>query len=149
MSIDKTLQTKLIIFGIATIVIIYILKVIFKRVGLIKSDETLKKEAKVIELANSDYFNPNYHEGKNFKKLSDTEIKQAVLRLRRAMRGIGTGESQIYAVFKTLDSKLQISQLSKGFYNEYKKDLLTEIQDELREKEQAILMDIITELPNR
>ena len=149
MNEKNILITKLLLIGGAVIILLYIVNNIMKRVGLIKSDATIAKEKKVAEFANSDYFNPNFQEGKTFKKLSDNEIKQVVIRLRKAMRFAGTDESEIYAIFKLLSNKLQISQLSKGYYIEYKADLLTELQNELRESEQAVLMDIINELPNR
>lgn len=146
---DKGLVTRLAIFAIIGLIIIWILTTIFKRVGIIKSDEQKEVEKLASGVDKIQEFNPLLNQTKTFKKLSDVETKQAMIRIAQALGGLGTDESSLFGVFKTLDNKLQISQIAELWYKIYGTDLLEEIKTELREKELAQLNLIIKNLKDR
>lgn len=148
-SAKTALFIKISIAVIILVVVLYVIRTIMKRIGLIKSDATLKAEAKAEALQSSDYFNTNFYKEKTFKHLSDNEAQKYAQELRRAMRMWGTNESRILGVFQKLDCKPQISQIAEKYYQLYSVDLLNELLSELRDSEKAQLWSIIDKMPNR
>lgn len=143
---DKTLIQRLVIFGLIALIIIWVLTTIFKRIGIIKSDEQKEIERLAAGIDKIQEFNPMTNQTKTFKRLSDVEVLQAVNRIVKALQGWGTNESALFSVFKTLDNKMQISQISEKWFKNFGTDMLTEIKNELRESELATLNKIISNL---
>lgn len=67
--------------------------------------------------------------------------------LRTAMKGWGTKEDIIYAVFtEATEQGLTFGDISKAYTATYQRDLLKDLQKELRDSEYAKVTSIITNL---
>ena len=138
-------------YFIGILVILFIVYKILGAVGIIKTRAKklkVKEEAKAeTELRASEYFNPLFLKDKlsSYKPLKDS-AKSAAHNLRNAMSGFGTNEEGIYTTFGRLKNKYNISEVSLYYLQEYKRDLLTDLLDELTAAEQVTLFDIINKL---
>ena len=142
----------LILKGIAILGIVfligYLLTKIFQRVGILKDSKTIGEETDIKKLRESDYFSPLKHKQTPHKVLGLGSADAYAKRLRKAMRFAGTNEEEIYSVFRSLLNKINISEVAESYYNIYKKDLRTELFNELKQSEVSILKQIIDKLPN-
>lgn len=137
----------------AALIGVYLIYKIFSGVGLIKTGAKKKEIAArseaEIKLRGSEYFNPLFLKTKvdAYKsKLDSAEVKLMVQEIRQALRGLGTNEEKIFSVFGRLKSKWNISELSFYYRYVYNRDLLTDLLNDLTDKEQLILWDIISKL---
>lgn len=135
-------------FIIGAILVIFMLYKVLMGLGLIKSKTKKEVDKSLVTIRQTDIFNPNFHKEKNFRKLSDNEITVYAKDLRKAIKGFGTNEELIYSTFKKFWNKLNISQVAEKYYLLYKRDLRTDILNDLNSKEVNILMGIINTLPN-
>jgi hypothetical protein len=120
--------------------------------GLIKSSAKKKQkaeqEAAVEMLRTDDYFNPTYFKDKKFKSIGSNAANLYAQNLRKALRGIGTAEENIFAVFGKLFNKCNVSEVAASYFLQYNRDLQADLSSELTDKEITDLMNIINDLPN-
>lgn len=146
-------QFMTILYGIAIVVILYVVYQVLTKIGLIKTRTkrqaiAAKTEAEA-NLRASEYFNPLLlKNNEKYVPLAGTGKLYAGM-LYKAMRGLGTDEEAIYSVFGRLHSKENISELALYYQTIGKRDLITDILNELTDKEQATLWSIIEKLPNK
>lgn len=75
--------------------------------------------------------------------------KEMAKELRKSLRGLGTDEEKIFSIFGRLKNKLNISEIALYYKKEYKNDLGTDILNDMTDKEQVTLFQIISKLPAR
>lgn len=146
-------QFMTILYGIAILTVLFVLYQILSKIGLIKTkkkktEEKAKTEAEA-NLRASEYFDPLLlKSNEQYIPLAGTGKMYAGI-LYKAMNGLGTDEEAIYSTFGRLKSKENISELALYYQSIGKRDLISDILNELTDKEQAILWSIINKLPNK
>jgi hypothetical protein len=116
-----------------------------------KEAAQLQNKTENLDLS-KDYWNPNWFAsgaGKYTVALLPEEIAKAyVKRLKNAEGYVNDDEEAIFAVFRLLKAKSQVSWLAYWFNKQYKKDLYTWLRDAvLNEKELNTVLNIIGKLP--
>lgn len=139
----------IILYIIIALVLLFVLTKVLKRFGILKSDEKILQEKQANEIRTLDYFNPSYYLGKSFKQLSTNEAEKFARDLKKGVRSFGTNEEEIYSTFKKLPNRISISQVAEAYYRIYNEDLQSRLLNEMRDKEKAILFNIIKALPER
>lgn len=82
--------------------------------------------------------------------LTESAAMQYARQINAAWKGWwlgGDDENAVYAVFKALKDKVQVSQVAKAYYTAYHIDLADKIHDRMDEKEIGIVLEIIKRLP--
>jgi hypothetical protein len=133
------------------LVVMFIIYKLLAAVGIIKTSKS-KKEDKVqaaaVEMMRTDeYWDASYYRGKQFKAIGDTAANLYAQQIRKALRGIGTDEEAIYAVFGRLYNLCNISEVSASYFLQYGNNLQTDLLNDLNKKEIATVMNIVNELP--
>jgi hypothetical protein len=136
---------------VAGLIVMFLIYKIMTGLGLIKTgkkkEEEKQKEAAADGLRSSEYFDTTLILKKQPSYIPlGSMATQYAKDLRKALRGFGTDEEMIYAIFNRLKNKYQVSELSLAYKAEYKKDLLADIMNDLTDKEQVILWGIINKL---
>jgi len=134
------------------ILVLFIIYKLLSAVGIIKTGKQ-KRAAKerqeaVASLRTEEYFNPDFYRDKKFKSIGSNAAILYAQQLRKSMRGLGTDEEAIYSVFGKLMNKCNISEVAAAYYNQYKRDLQTDLNNELTDRDTVPLMEIINGLPN-
>jgi len=135
----------------AVLIAIFLIYKIFTGLGLIKT--AAKKKAKAeqtqaeIDLRAMPYFDPMYLKDDTSYKPLGSQAMYYTKELRKAMQGLGTNEEGIYNIFTKLPSKKTISEIAVYYKTEYKKELIVDLLNELTDKEQLVLVNIIKKLP--
>lgn len=137
----------LIIYAVVALVVIVFLAAILKKLGVFKSKDKKEAEADLAEIREADYFNPAYYRTVKFKPLGTNQSEAFAKQIRKSLRGAGTDEEAIYSVFNQMYNKTNISEVADAYYMEYKKDMKTDILNDLSEKEVSVLMNIIKKKP--
>ncbi len=60
----------------------------------------------------------------------------------------GDDEEQVYAVFRQLKDKVQVSQVAKAYQETYSKNLIDTLKDRFDKQEITIVLNIVKALPN-
>lgn len=119
--------------------------------GIIKTAKKTKAKAEedkaINDLRGVDQFTPEIlPDGQGYKNLSAPAQIYAET-LRKAIRGLGTDEEAVFSIFSRLGSKRDITEIATAYRSKYDKDLLTDLLNDLTDKEKAKLMLIINNLP--
>jgi hypothetical protein len=146
-------QFMTILYGIAILTILFVVYQLLAKIGLIKTAAKKKSIAAKTEaeanLRASEYFNPMLLKNdKDYISLGSIGKAYAGI-LYKSMRRPGTDEEAIFSTFGRLQSKKNISELALYYQAIGKRDLITDILNELTDKEQATLWSIIDKLPNK
>jgi hypothetical protein len=150
MKIPDTGKIISVVYIIAGLIVLFLIYKIMSGLGIIK---TAKKKAKdkaeseaEEKLRSLPYFDPLYT--KKFPDYKPIGEQSHILakEIRKALRGLGTDEEAIFSVFGKLRSKLNISELALFYKVDYKRDLGTDLMNELTDGEQLTLMEIINKL---
>lgn len=145
-TITKTLY---LIGGLIGLFIIY---KILSGTGLLKTREgKAKDKLKDLSLSNfrtMDEFNPAFKDSHTFAQIGLNAAALYAEDLRQAMRGFGTNEERVYSTFGKLKCKGNISEVASQYFLKFKRDLRTDILNDLTDKEIVILDEIINTLPN-
>lgn len=140
------------LYLIGGLIMLFIVYKVMTGLGLIKTGqkkrEDYKKETSLSDLRTMEQFNPSYKDTNVFTKVGLNFSNDAAEKLHKAIRGIGTDEESIYTTFATFKNKGTISEVASQYLLKFKRDLRTDILNELTKKEVPILMDIINTLPN-
>lgn len=145
------------------VIVLVVIYILLKQLGLVKSaairkiDEQVKKDAN--ELARSDYFDVNFANSVGAPQsslISAKKVEEIGTKINKALPyyhivfgflSFYTDEEAIFAAFRELPYKVNISQISRWFSDEKGKDLLSELQSNLNEKELSQLWVIINQKP--
>lgn len=151
MKIPDTNKIMSIVYISGLLIVLFIIYKILSSLGIIKTGKAKaqdKAESKAETLLRtSEYFNPLLI--KKYPDYIPINPTEQAKELRKAFRGLGTDEEKIYTVFGRLKNKLNVSELALTYKAEYGNDLATVILNDMTDKEQLILMDIINKLPVR
>jgi len=148
---NKELIEKIIVMALPIIVVLFIIYLVAKKFGLVKSSESIKadkEKAKNLDtLKQAKYFNPLYYQNIANKPLGELEAKEIAKDIYDAWGVFNDDEPAIYSAFGKLSNKTNISQLAEVYYNQYKKDLRSDLLNGLSDSEQNTLMGVINTLP--
>ena len=121
--------------------------------GIIKTAKKTKAKAAedkaITDLRGVEQFTPDVNilaENQGYK-LTSASAQIYAETLRKALRGLGTDEEAIFSIFSRLGSKRDITEIATAYRSKYDRDLLTDILNDLTDKEKAKLMLIINNLP--
>ncbi len=142
-------------YALISIVVVIIVISLLRRTGILQSrlKRQLKKEKQIKKSAvkniaqtvnESKLYEPNYY--KDFSPgrwLSDSDAEAMTKTLRKAMRFMGTNESEIFGVFRSLTDKIQVSQLADKYADIYQRDLASDLSGELNKNELYDLNQIV------
>ena len=137
----------------AALIVVFLIYKIFAGVGLIKTTAKKKELSKRTEaeakLRSSEYFNPLFLKGRldQYKNKLGNQAKDYSGQLRKAIAGLGTNEETIFSIFGRLKNKWNIGEISMYYRGSFNRDLLSDLLNDLTDKEQLILWDIINKLP--
>jgi len=153
----KTGQMMTIAYGIAIIVVLFIVYKILAGVGLIKTPAKKRAEAEkgaaVKMLRTDDYFDPLYIKTNNltgqFKSLGSNAPDVYARDIFMAIQGWGTNEEAIYSTFGKLHNKCNISEIAMSYNLKYRRSLQADLLNDLTDSEVSALMNIINGLPNK
>ena len=145
-------QMLTIAYFIGMVVILFIVYKILASTGLIKTGakkkEEAEEEAAIDSIRTNDFFNPEYYFDKKFQSLGNQYITLYANEVRKAIQGIGTDEEAIFVVFGKLKNKCQVSELAAGYLYKFRRDLKTDLLNDLTKEDAATLMSIVNKLPN-
>ena len=146
----KGIAIQILTYAIPIIAVLFILTVVMRRIGLIKTKESKALDKKANNIVTTDVLNPSkYQSTYNFKRISPEILGTYVDDIHEATDGWGTDEATIYSTFKKLYNKLNVSQLAEAYRIKFGKDLRAVLVDELDTTELAKLDSIISSLPER
>jgi len=151
MKIPDTNKIIPIVYIVGMLIIVLIIYRVLKSIGIVKSAAKTKAKANEIALVNDlrkvPQFAVTYLDNKrDYRQLSDLGQDYAV-QIRKALKGFGTDEESVFSVFSRLASKDNISEIALIYKNKFSRDMLTDILNDLTDKEKAQLMTIINKLP--
>jgi hypothetical protein len=141
-----------VIYIIGFILILIIVYKLLSSIGIIKTPKKkreLAAQAVAVEaLRTDDYFDPAYYRNKKFKSIGMNAANLYAQYVRKAVRGAGTDEELIFTTFGKLYNKCNVSEVAERYTMQYKRDMQTDLLNDLTKKEAAALMSIIDNLPN-
>lgn len=153
--VGKLLTNKTVWFIIIGILAFLLLGGILKKLGLFTSKaRQAKKEKKLAKtvaegkLMKANTFDPNYHTNFSFSAAEILQAQNYAEDLRKSMKGWGTRESKLFAVFQNVESKAMISLIADKYYTLYKRSLINDLIEELNKTDKAKLYTLISALPN-
>lgn len=149
----KTSQMMTIAYFAAILIALYVVYKILASVGLIKTrKKKLAEKAQTTaetELRTLEYFNPLLLKVKpaGYVPLGSSTGGMYAVLLRQAMAGLGTNEEKLFGVFGKLKNKYNISEVAAYYLVKFNRDLQSDILNELTDKEQVTLFEMINKLP--
>lgn len=104
---------------------------LFQKLGIVKDKEALEADAANAQLESENYFDPAYYEERKklytVLSLSDGGVAYAK-KIYNAKGYFNDDEDTVYGVFRSLQSKTQVSLVAKAFFGLYGKDLKNYLQ---------------------
>lgn len=144
----KTDKNALIFWAGLALIILFFLNRILQAFGLKESKADKLKEIEIDKLASADYFNPSYFQGRAFRPLGDNMAQSIARQVRKAVKGWGTNEAELYAAFNQMFNKTNISEVAHKYGLEYNSVMVADIMNDLNKDEQFKLKTFIDKLPN-
>lgn len=116
-------------------------------------DEILKKIGIGESFGQSSIWLPTFliqidNQGRPVRKLNAQQMNRYATQLFEAIDGWGTTETAIFEVFRSVESKYQLSQIAKYYGQKYSASLKTDLEEDLGEKEMQEISNIILSKPN-
>lgn len=148
---NKIISIAMLIGIVIALIVVY---KIMTSIGLIKTgakkrEEKAESDAEAA-IRENNYFDPYILEKyKSYVPLGDKKARELTIDLRSALSGPGTNEESVFEVFGKLKNKLNIAELSFYYKGAYKRNLKTDLLNELTDEEQLTLNQIISKLPNQ
>lgn len=139
-------------YFIGILLVLFIVYKILGAVGLVQTRKKKleKKEEQQAEegLRDTVYFDPNFLVGKmeGYNALNSIAAQHA-LDLYNAIKGLGTNEEKVFAIFSRLKSKYNVAEVAYRYKYHFNRDLLTDLLNDLNDEEQVTLFDIINKKP--
>lgn len=155
MKIPDTNKIFGIVYLIAGLLVLFIIYKILTGIGIIKTAAKKKEKAAVTQaesdLRAMDYFNPMFLKDKLdiYTNKLGNQAKDFAVQLRKAVKGLGTNEENIYSVFGQMRCKWNIAEVSMYYKYAYNRDLLADLMNDLTDKEQFTLYEMINKLPEK
>jgi hypothetical protein len=141
-------------YGVMLIIIVWIVFLLLKRVGLIKDAVTKKLEKDVenavSEISNTNIFDPNLYKQSNYGYAhlpSNETVNAWVKGIKDSFGWFNDDEERIYSIFRQMNNKLTVSQVSDAYTQLYRSDLFGDLRDYLNDRELAFLWKIIDSKP--
>lgn len=154
------------LYGLLTVIVIFVVYQIMKSLGLIKdkgdrktekildegdaelAEEVVKIKKSYIDMNSSNLFDPLYW--KSFlgklrpdELLTEGEAKTAAKEIDSNISWYGDNEEGIYNVFRSIKNPINVSQIADEFQKLYGKDLATVLINNLTQGEVYIINQII------
>lgn len=143
-------EIKIGLFLVGALFCLFFLNKILRRTGIFKSKRKKEVEENLKEIRTINYFNPVYKNSvTGYKEIADQHAVKSATIIRKAVRGFGTKEENIFSVFQNLYNKVNISQIAEKYFMKYKRDMKADILRDLNKKEKSTLMNIINQLPDK
>lgn len=104
---------------------------IFQKLGLVSTPADVAASAAVAQLDKENYFDPSYYEDRHkvYTVLSLADQGEAYAKkLYNAKGFFNDNESDVYGVFRALQSKTQVSLIARAFFRLYGQDLKNYLQ---------------------
>lgn len=141
-------------YGLLTIIVIWVLYLVMKKIGLIQDKaskiEEEQKAKNIVAITETDIFRPSTHEttGKGLSVLvpSSTAIEWAK-DIKNAFGWINDDEEAIYNVFRKMTNQLQVSQVANAYSELFNSDLFGDLDYYFSEVELSNVWNIIKTLP--
>lgn len=150
----KVINPQIVLYGLLIIVVLWIIYLLMKRIGLIKTQADIKEVKERTEavqnLENSKYFDPNLYKQTSYgyaHLLPSTTANYYAKEIKSSWGWFNDDEERVYSAFRSLTSKIQISQVADAYAQLYKSDLLGDIVHYFNAKEKAFLWKIIDSKP--
>ena len=141
-------------YGLISVIIIWIVYLLMKRIGLIEDRATIRLEKdvekSVSEISNTDIFNPNLYKesGYGYAHLPSNETVNSWAKgIKDSFGWFNDDEEQIYSIFRAMNNKLTVSQVSDCYAQLYSSDLFGDLRQYLNDRELAFLWKIIDSKP--
>lgn len=153
-------EEKSLIIGVAAIAVAYygLIRPITDKFGLTKDDKDKAIDAMNSEASNNPGWDPKYY--KEVQKREDILLKTSAgvsllaQQIYKALGFFSDDDQAIYAAFRQLKSKVQLSQLVAKYSDLYKEDLLTRLRapwyylkDGLTDLQNSEISKIVNSLP--
>ena len=154
-------------YFLLTIVSLFILYQVMKRLGLVqtsyirkhdkeqeelKNEQELKEIKAVSDLNSAPWMSPDFY--KKYPASSYMSDQEAIAAANKLGNAMGSrwwhddDEPAVYNVFRSLDNKIQVSQVAEEYANMWNKDLAGYLIERLNSEEISMILDIINQLPN-
>lgn len=144
----KTGQMITIAYIIGIVIILYVIYKVLGKIGLVQTKESKEKDKATSEILTNDYFSAEYALKRYYKSLGKDKALEYAETIRKALKGFGTDENQLFITFGKLYSKCNIAEIATIYNKKYGRDLQADIANELSAKEKVQLLNIINSLPN-
>jgi hypothetical protein len=152
MKLPETQIISKVLYLIGGLIVLFLIYKIMTGLGLLKTRESkakdILKENSLSDFRTMPEFNPVFKDKGIFVSIGLNAASLYAEDLHKAIRGIGTNEERIYTTFGKLKCKGNISEVASQYYLKFKRDLRTDILNDLTDKEIVILTGIINTLPN-
>lgn len=152
---QKTINPHIISTGIPIIIILFVIFLLLKRFGLIRTREQRKAakekkqqkiERKAIDttITKEQYFKPTYWRKVSANRLlPEKTARTYATNLRSALKKFGQIQAtKVMAIFNTLTDKAQVSQLSFYYQANYERDMVTDLINNLKKAELLKLYNV-------
>ena len=141
-------ENRLLAYGIALIIILFIVYKFLQKIHLIPTEEDKKAE----QLGYSNFWKPFFwkdaaSKGKKPKILTKNSAKNLSQKIWDAKGLFNDDEESLYGVFRQIKTQSQISYLSDVFFQETGKDLYEFLNSFLNSDELSKLSDRLNQLP--
>lgn len=135
MKIPEINKNQLITIGIVTVLLIVSVIIIAVKWNNLKDWVKQRKESKLLdkEIVSSDV------------TMSDSQITTYANKLHKAMKGAGTNEKAILAVFEAINSKSDLLSICKKFRELYGENLADWLSDDLSQSDINKINQILSE----
>ena len=135
MKIPEINKNQLITIGIVTVLLIVSVIIIAVKWNNLKDWVKQRKESKLLdkEIVSSDV------------TMSDSQITTYANKLHKAMKGAGTNEKAIFAVFEAINSKSDLLSICKKFRELYGENLADWLNDDLSQSDINKINQILSE----
>lgn len=124
-------NSKYLLYGGGLILLYLAGNKLFQKLGIVKDKEALEADAANAQLESENYFDPAYYEERKklytVLSLSDGGVAYAK-KIYNAKGYFNDDEDTVYGVFRSLQSKTQVSLVAKAFFGLYGKDLKNYLQ---------------------
>lgn len=141
-------------YGILTVIVIWVLYLVMKRIGLIQSKTDQEKDDRqaknIIEITTTDIFRPSTYEETNkglSVLVSSEKASEWARSIYSAFGWINDDEQAVYNVFRNMTNQLQVSQVADAYSQLYNSDLFGDIDYYFSDVEVSNVWNIIKQLP--
>jgi hypothetical protein len=132
-----------------TLTYLFVIRPIFQKVGLIKTQDEKNQEKQEQDYSSSatSPFNPNYYKSVSGAQLVTKANAQAIAQTLYDAHGLFNDDEQaVYGALRQLSYKTQLSWVADVFYQQYQQDLYQYLRNFLDDSEMSIVNSIAANL---